>query len=148
MNSQFNRPQPYKTGSPHPQASLPAGYLKEGYFDKNGNVLKEVIIDWPREIARTLDENGMAVAQLRNFFAEARRIEKQLDAGAAFSTLKERLWKLVSLAQFAVIKGFAPLIFKQFIEKNLIWADKDDRGFSRGFINHFESVVAYFPRIK
>lgn len=149
MTAQFNRPPMPPRGGPPPgsQGLLP-DYLKNGYFDEKGNVLPAVIIDWPRRLAQQLDEQRMAVAQLRNFFAEIRRIESQVEAGTGFDSLKSRILKLDSYAEYAVNKGTAPRLFKQFIEANLKWAVKDRKSFSHGFVNHFESVVAYFPKVK
>ena len=55
--------------------SLPTDYLKNGYFDNNGNILPEVIIEWPRDIAKKLDIAGIGSAQIRNFFGEVRHIQ-------------------------------------------------------------------------
>ena len=149
MTAQYNRP-PYVAhgGPPKGDQGLPSEYLKSGYFDEKGNVLPAVIIDWPKKLAQQFDEQRMAVAQLRNFFAEVRRIEKQLEAGTPFASLKARILKLDAYAEYAVNKHTSPRLFKQFIEANLKWAAKDRKSFSEGFVNHFESVVAYFPKIK
>jgi len=125
---------------------LPPGYLKNGYFDQNGNPLPEIIIEWPRHIAAQLSGARMAPAQLRNFFGEVRRIEGQLSAGQNFEALRGRILQLDAYAANAVKKDNAPLLFKQFIEQNLKWVVKDKKSFLRGFLPHFESVVAYFPK--
>lgn len=149
MTAQFNKPpQGTHGGPPHSEQGLPPDYLKTGYFDEKGNVLPAVVIDWPRKLAQQLDEQRMAVAQLRNFFAEVRRIEKQLEAGASFPALKARILKLDPYAEYAVNKNTAPRLFKLFIEANLKWAVRDRKSFSEGFVNHFESLVAYFPKTK
>ena len=149
MTPQFNRAsQAQHSGPPYYDTGLPQDYLKSGYFDNEGNLLPAVIIDWPRKLAQQLDQQRMAIAQLRNFFAEVRRIEKQLEAGMPFSSLKARILKLDSYAEYAVNKDNAPRLFKQFIEANLKWAVRDPKSFSEGFVNHFECLVAYFPKQK
>lgn len=136
-----------QTRSPiHQSFGLPPQYLKNGYFDQKGNQLPEIIIEWPRHIAMELDHARMAPAQLRNFFSEARRIEGQLNAGQDFEALRARILQLDAYAANAVKKENAPPLFKQFIEENMKWAAKDKKSFLKGFIPHFESVVAYFPR--
>ncbi len=125
---------------------LPLDYLKNGYFDQNGNPLPEIIIEWPQHIAAQLDGARMAPAQLRNFFSEVRRIEGQLSAGQNFEALRGRILQLDAYAANAVKKDNAPLLFKQFIEQNLKWVVKDKKSFLKGFMPHFESVVAYFPK--
>lgn len=149
MTAQFNRPPiTSHTGPPHSDQGLPPDYLKTGYFDEKGNVLPAVIIDWPQTIALQLDRQKMTSTQLRNFFAEVRRIDKQLEAGAAFPSLKPRILKLDAYAEYSFNKTTSPKLFRQFIEANLKWAVKDRKSFSEGFVSHFESVVAYFPKVK
>ena len=136
-----------QTRSPTQQwAGLPPDYLKNGYFDQKGNLLPEVIIAWPRHIAMQLDGAGMAPAQIRNFFSEARRIEGQLSAGQDFEALRSRILQLDAYAANTVKRDNAPNLFKRFIEQNVKWAAKDKKAFLKGFIPHFECVVAYFPK--
>jgi len=129
-----------------PTPGLPSDYLKNGYFDGNGNLFPEVIIEWPRDIAKKLYNAGIGSAQLRNFFGEARRIEGQLSSGQDFDALRGRILQLDAYAASAQTRGNAPPLFKQFIEQNLKWAAKDRKSFTGGFIPHFECVVAYFPK--
>jgi len=139
---------PPRRGEMKQQPGLPEDYLKNGYFDENGNVLPEVIIAWPRDIATKLANARpeMKSAQLRNFFGEARRIEGQLSAGQDFAALQSRILQLDAYAANAVKKDNAPSLFKQFIEHNVKWARRDQKSFIKGFIPHFECVVAYFPK--
>jgi CRISPR/Cas system CSM-associated protein Csm2 small subunit len=94
------------------------------------------------------DAGGLQMAQLRRFFAEVRLIEGQLITGKDFSVLKPRILKLESYAFDSVKKGKAPQVFKEFFEKNIKWASANKKGFLVGFLNHFECVVAYFPKAK
>lgn len=156
MIDQHGRQQFPSRGGGHPprrdeirQApGLPPNYLRNGYFDVEGNILSEVIIEWPKDIATKLANARpeMKSAQLRNFFGEARHIEGQLSAGQAFQSLRGRILQLDSYAASAQTRGNAPPLFKQFIEHNVRWAAKDEKSFLKGFIPHFESVVAYFPK--
>ena len=133
----------YPRQTPVPQ--LPKGYIENGYFDKNGYALAQLIIDWPKEIANNL-QYGMETAQLRRFFGEARRIERKIKAGVSFSSMVPDILRLEPYAADAVKKNKAPLLFRQFIEQNLKWARKDEKSFLKGFMPHFESIVAYFPK--
>jgi len=154
MTYQHGRQQfPSRGGGPPPRRGeiqqapgLPPGYLKNGYFDENGYILAEAIIEWPRYLASWLDSAGMASTQLRNFFREARLIEGQLEAGQNFEALRGRILQLDAFAANAVKRDNAPHLFKQFMEQNLKWATKDKKWFLKGFIPHFESIVAYFPK--
>jgi CRISPR type III-A-associated protein Csm2 len=134
--------------SPPSFDGLPAGYLANGYFDGKGNILPEVIIGWAKDIAQKLDQSrpSMNTAQLRKFFGEVRSIESQLKSGKSFDTIRGRVLKLDAYAADAFKKGNVPQLFKQFIEQNLKWAEKDQKNYLDGFLPHFESVVAYFPK--
>lgn len=130
---------------PSTSSQLPQNYLSRGYFDEKGNPYYEVIIDWPQQLAGCLAEKDMSSSQLRNFFAELRRIESQLDTGKSFAEVKHRLYKLDGFAQNAVSRRIAPPLFRDFVRKNIEWA-KDEKSFREGFLPHFESLVAYFPK--
>jgi hypothetical protein len=43
-----------------------------------------------------------------------------------------------------VARGTAPDVFKDFIDRNVCLAAKDEKHFRSGFLVHFQSVVAYF----
>lgn len=154
MTFQHGRPQfqprgggpPPRRGEVQQASGLPPEYLKNGYFDGKGNILPEVIIEWPRHVAMQLYHARMASAQLRNFFSEVRHMEGQLCAGQDFEALRGRILQLDAYAASAQKRENAPPLFKQFIEQNLKWAAKDKKSFMRGFIPHFECVVAYFPQ--
>jgi CRISPR/Cas system CSM-associated protein Csm2 small subunit len=143
------RPPPQRSFQPGGGAgNWPPDYLKAGYFDDKGNLLPSVVVEWPRQIATMFDAGGLQMAQLRRFFAEVRLIEGQLITGKDFSVLKPRILKLESYAFDSVKKGKAPQVFKEFFEKNIKWASANKKGFLVGFLNHFECVVAYFPKAK
>ena len=140
---------PYREGaSPQQPLRLPEGYLAQGYFDANGYIHPQVVVDWPRDIARKLNEAHLETSQLRKFFSEARHIEGQLNAGKEFAALRGRILKLDAYAADALKKNNAPPLFKQFIEQNLKWAADNKKSFLDGFIPHFENVVAYFRKNK
>ncbi len=147
----YNRP-PFQSGNRPDfasQPSLPQGYLKDGYFDKNGNVLPEVIIEWPKGLANAFHTSHpqLKTAQLRKFFQEVRRQEGRLTSGITFTSLKAEILKLDSHAQNALKKNNAPLLFRNFIEQNVKLAAKDEKSF-KAFVTHFECVVGYYPETK
>jgi len=154
--STYNKGGPISSGTGrNPQRNVrpvssewPAGYLKNGYFDDKGNLLPAVVIDWPQQIAKMFDKDGLQTAQLRKFFAEVRLIEGQLMAGKDFNNLKPRILKLSAYAFDSNKKGKAPDVFKEFFERNIKWASANSKGFLEGFVHHFECVVAYFPKAK
>jgi CRISPR type III-A-associated protein Csm2 len=122
------------------QPSLPAGYLKDGYFDKDGNLLPQVIQDWPEALAKTFARERLTSTQLRRFFNRVRAIEQQ---DLPFVRLKEDILSIKPIAAASVGREMAPPIFKEFIDKNVELAIASENSFRRGFITHFQSVVAY-----
>jgi len=124
------------------QSSVPPGYLQGGYFDRDGNVLPDVIQKWPEQLAQTFLRERVKVTstQLRRFFNQARAIEQQ---SLPFARLKEEILNLKPIAAASVGRGTAPQIFKVFIDTNVDLAIQSAESFSRGFLTHFQSVVAY-----
>jgi len=131
----------YRDGPP---AQLPKGYLDGGYFDDKGSVRKELIIDWAEQLARTFKDNGLYPSAMRNFFNKARAIESSPDFEKNFSNLREQVYAFVPLAAYQVGRKVVPECFGKFIEKNVSLATKDPTSYSRGFVQHFKCVLAYF----
>lgn len=128
------------------QPALPAHYLESGYLDKRENVLPEVIQDWPKQIAQTFRRGGLSSTQLRRFFNKVRAIEGKWKAKPEkgnWDRLKEEILALKPLAAVAVGKRNAPDIFNTFMELNVGQAVKSPDAFLRGFVIHFQSIVAY-----
>jgi len=124
------------------QPSLPAGYLASGYFDKDGNVLTEVIQQWPEQLAQTFlrQRPQMTSNQLHRFFNRARAIEQQ---NLPFERARADILNLKPIVAASVGRGTAPDIFKTFIDSNVDLAISSPESFKRGFLTHFQSVVAY-----
>ena len=126
------------------QQSLPQGYLKDGYFDKNGHILEEVILLWPQQLAKVFYESRLKNTQLRKFFQEARRQEARLTSGIPFTSIRTEVQKLDSYAENALKKNNAPVPFRDFIGQNVRFAAKDEESF-KAFVKHFECIVGYYP---
>ncbi len=139
--TQYRQPRGrYLPGPEQRQPLLPRGYLERGYFDKDGNVLPEVIQEWPEQLARTFLREGLKSTQLRRFFNRARAIEQQ---ALPFERLKEDILSLKPIVAASVGRRTAPDIFKMFIDKNIDLAVNSPESYGRGFLTHFQSVVAY-----
>ena len=137
----FDRRPPRETQPP--PSGLPAGYLAKGYFDDKGNVLPEVIQEWPSQLAQVFKRSGPKSTQLRRFYNKAKAIEQKLKSGQSFERLKEEIETLKPLAAAAVGKKNAPELFREFMDLNVHRAAESPEAFARGFIVHFQSVVAY-----
>lgn len=142
--TQYRQPRGrYPTGTERERPSLPAGYLQGGYFGDKGHLLPEVVQQWPQQLAQSFKQTGLTSTQMRRFFNRARGIERQLDANQPFDRLKEQILALKPIAAASVGKGNAPELFKTFIDKNVDLAVMSEEAFKRGFLTHFQSVVAY-----
>jgi len=136
-----------RSGPPydHAPSRLPEGYLANGYFDDKGNVRPEVIQTWPPALARTFTEATpkLNTAQLRRFYNKVCNINQRLDANQPFDELKEQIYSLGALVAASVGRKTAPQVFKDFVDMNIPHAVRSEKHFRRGFLIHFQSVVAY-----
>lgn len=121
-------------------------YLKNGYFgDADRTKLRPEVLDsLAEQVALALGRAGMTSHQLRLFFNKMRAIEGRLDRGESFDVVVDRIRAFNRDVVYQVGRGVAPQEFKQFIERNVELATLDRSSFERGFIEHFQSVLAYF----
>jgi CRISPR type III-A-associated protein Csm2 len=137
------------TPRPNTQTDFEFGpeYLKDGYFEGEGDQRRlrpEVIDTWAMEAAKLLGNRGMKSAQLRRFFGQARGSDAKLRTGLAFESLRAGIYGLKRDVAYQVGRKLVPEEFKQFIDRNVELAVQDERSFKEGFVEHFQSVVAYF----
>ena len=151
MTSQYRGPQPDRRGGgqqgrqPGPDdrsQGLHQDYLKGGYFDEDGHLRPEVVIEWARHVARLLSDGDMAGSQLRNFFGSARLIEQRQRSGTPFEALRADIARLESLAAMTVARGNAPQVFFDIMERNVQMAQHDKQSLD-AFIKHLEAIVCY-----
>jgi CspA family cold shock protein len=125
-----------------------ADYLAEGYFeDEEKKVLRpEVLDELAIDVAKVLGtaSPAMPMNQLRRFFNKARAIEAKLDRGASFREVQADIVGFKRDAAYQVGRGLVPRAFQAFISRNVALAVEDEHSFSKGFLPHFESVMAYF----
>jgi CRISPR type III-A-associated protein Csm2 len=132
-------------------------YLKDGYL-----VEKEVEIEGkkqPKKVVRpeVVDELAINVAkalgnaepkmkshQLRRFFNKMRAIEAKLDTVKSFELVKPDILGFKRDVAYAAGRGVVADEFKQFIDRNVGLAVQSEDDFRLGFIEHFQSVLAYF----
>lgn len=144
--------------------SLPEGYLTKGYFDEHENLREELITSHAKDIAYVLDQLDMKVTALRKFFSKVKAIERKfeselrkkrqaslnqisdVDRAAAFAAIVPDINELKPYAKNAVTREVAPRLFGEFIELNVDCAKRDEKAFCKGFVRHFEYIVAFFPR--
>jgi CRISPR type III-A-associated protein Csm2 len=125
----------------------PADYLKDGYFEEVEGIerVKPAVVDeWAEVIALMLASGDMKAHQLRRFFSKARAIENRLKREKPFAALVTDIHTFNRDAAYAVSREVAPREFKDFIERNVEWAVQSEESFRDGFLEHFQSIVAYF----
>lgn len=129
---------------------LPEGYLKDGYFDAKGNIRCELVSDLAETVAKALGNAGVTSGQLRRFFGQVRALERDLRRGS-FPESCGRIEALKAKAANYAGRGTnrdereKREVLKAFIDRNVGLAMADSgKGFLKGFVPHFESVVAYY----
>ncbi len=129
---------------------LPADYLKKGYFDGDGNIFPELVTSMGEDVARRLGIGGVTSTQLRRFYSKAKTAEQQLDAGEPFPSVVASILELKQHAANAVGKAQGKneeaglRLFKDVIDRNVDLAVRSEKAFRKGFLLHFQGIVAYF----
>jgi len=129
---------------------LPNEYLGKGYFDERGNVFQELVTTAAEEVAKKLGTEGVTSTQLRRFYTKAKAVEQRMSAGENFESLIAGILELKQHAANAVGRAQGRdaeqglKILKSFIDRNVELAVKGRDAFRKGFLLHFQGVVAYF----
>ncbi len=143
-----NRPGGGRPYAAPPSRGLPPGYLKDGYFAKEGEKLvlrKEYIVDYPIMIAEALDDRDKnKSSQLRKFYDFCIRLRSIIDNGRSFREVQSELARLGPFARYAESRSRVTPVFVQFIEKNMERVHNE--GDFNAFMKHFEAVIAYLKK--
>lgn len=123
-------------------------YLAEGYFqDENKEYLRPEVLDaLAIDVAKVLGtaRPPMPMNQLRRFFNKARGIEAKLDRSEDFRAVQADILGFKRDVAYQVGRGLVPREFQALINRNVALAMEDEKSFRKGFLPHFESVLAYF----
>ncbi|MBF0520256.1 MAG: type III-A CRISPR-associated protein Csm2 [Nitrospirae bacterium] len=124
---------------------MPKDYLKDGYFDKDGCIHDTLLTTTSDEIAKSFSNSypKLEKHQLRRFFNHARAAENKLNMTHDWPDVNVDIKKLLPFVAEAKGKGKIPEAFYEFIRKN-IEIVRNEKSFSKGFIEHFQAVVAYY----
>jgi len=128
-------------------ARLDANYLAQGYFELRAGkryVRPEVLDTLAIEVAHVFGAAGMRASQLRRFLSRVRGIGAQLDQIDDFAAIVAAIYSFKRDVAYQVGRKIIPGPFQQFVHRNVELAVADAESFQRGFLPHFESVVAYF----
>lgn len=118
--------------------------LRSGYY-KNKDCLKpEFIVEYPKEIAKGLeDRNKNKLSQIWKFYDHVRRIQDNLN-GKPFAAIEADLNILKPAVEYALNRDTVTVVFKNFIDENV--SQIKDRKDLDAFIKHFQALIAYLPR--
>lgn len=122
---------------------LGSNYLKDGYFNDSGYLREEIYTTEATRVAGVLSSKNMTSAALRRFFNKLRGIDSRFKSGSDFEEIKPGLYAFQRDVAYAVGRGVVPEEFRQFINTNIRLAIIDPKHF-KGFVEHFQSVLAYF----
>jgi CRISPR type III-A-associated protein Csm2 len=118
------------------------------YFTKEGFLRTELLKEEAEQRAQDFHRRGLTRHQLRAFFDHAKKQLQRLQYGAPFREILPEIIRLKTAAADRAARtgpNRIPSDFRRFIDSN-IDAITDQRSFERGFMPHFEALVAYFPR--
>jgi CRISPR type III-A-associated protein Csm2 len=127
--------------------ALDPNYLKGTYFDSENKIKCELLTSEADRIAKLFKDSNVGFSQVRKFFAAVRAIAR--DHETNFSQLQPHIQALKNKAAYFVGRGQnanetrGRENFKKFIDANVDLSTKSEESFRRGFVPHFEAVIAY-----
>jgi CRISPR type III-A-associated protein Csm2 len=125
---------------------FPPGYPQ--YFTKDGYTRVELVKEEAERIAKDFAEKRLTRHQLRAFYDHAKRQMQRLQYGTSFPEVHPEIARLKAFAaDRAARPNPIPGSFKEFIDRN-VDSITDEETFSKGFMPHFEAVVAYCARLR
>jgi CRISPR type III-A-associated protein Csm2 len=147
-------------GGPGGEARAPAAragaaddYLAAGYFADPGRgvlfpeLLTTVAEQWARELAGA----DVSMGQVRRYFTMARSLEDRLDNNESYDLVANELRRMKANVAALVGRTQDPFqrerltrTLKAFLDLNVEAAVRDRQSFLKGFLPHFECVLAYF----
>jgi CRISPR type III-A-associated protein Csm2 len=136
-----------KKWPPKKSGASTGAFFEEGYpdyFDTDGLLKPEFVNEKAEEIARRLGDERpkMTMSQLRAFYGHVKLQEGALASGRDFKEVLLEVKKLKPFASERAHKEKVPKYFEDFITRNVDKV-KDERTFLKGFVEHFQAVVAY-----
>ncbi|MGO9264668.1 MAG: type III-A CRISPR-associated protein Csm2 [Candidatus Binataceae bacterium] len=125
---------------------FPPGYPQ--YFTKEGHTRVEVVKEEAERTAEQFARDKLTRHQLRAFYGHSKKQLQRLQYGTPFAEVHFEVARLKAFAADRAARANPiPPSFKEFIERN-VDAIRDEKSFEKGFIPHFEAVVAYCARLR
>jgi CxxC-x17-CxxC domain-containing protein len=138
---QGRKPSP---GGARSKPQLPEGYLQLGYFDREGHLRKEILIDEARAVAEVLVQADLAAVKLQSLYNRVRILRDRLNQSGNFVALNSAIHSLLIDAVDSTGRGVTPNVFLQFVERNVERAAVDAASFKEGFVEHLRAVRAWY----
>ena len=131
--------------SPQSETATVSGLLLKAYYKEDGNILKEVYMHTPSQLANIFFNSrpSLAIKQLRDVHrkisrAKTRALLKGIDSARAF------LYECQNDLEYQLKRSVVPESFIQFMKHHLALAEKDEKSLE-GFFKHLDSIVCYYP---
>lgn len=142
---QYSGPPARRSGQERTVPGLGPDYLQGGYFNEKGYLRKEIFTTEAERVAGLLSAKGMTSAALRRFYNKVRGIYERYNDTKNFEEAKTGLYSIYPNVADKVSRNNSnvPEEFRRFINTNLNLAERDPDHL-KGFVQHFQSVVAYF----
>jgi len=140
--NECNKKRQYNKGES--KEELPLNLLLKTYFDEKGDLVKEIFLDIPEQLAKKFYQNGLRMKQLRDFYhvISAARTSALLKGMAA---VRPSLWQCITKLEYQLKRGIVPKSFVSFMKHHLVLAERDEK-YLDAFYQHLDSIVCYFPK--
>lgn len=135
-------------GQARTENPFPPGYPRYLTPEPGCHTRVELVTVEAENLAARFESDGLKRHQLRAFYDHAKRQLQRLLYGVPFGEVQPEIARLKAFAadRAARTENRLPSSFKQFIDRN-VDAVTDEASFKKGFMPHFEAVVAYCARI-
>jgi CRISPR type III-A-associated protein Csm2 len=132
--------------------TLPTGYLETGYFGNKPGILRaELLTSQAQQIAQALAQADVSMGQLRRYFTMSRALRDRLENQDSYAEIANELRRMranvaavVGRVQDGRQRDRLSNTLKVFIDRNVDTAVSNEQSFLKGFLPHFECVLAYF----
>ena len=123
---------------------LPEGYLAGGYFNREGYLKKEVLVDWPQALINVFarGRKPMTMTALRRFYNKLKALDHKLKYQKDIIQLLSDIYSFERDAVYAASREVVPGVFIGFMSKNVEQAALSPKYFN-AFVEHYQSIVAY-----
>lgn len=120
--------------------------LENGYFNDNGYIKPEYQVEYPQQLAGFFAGQGEQnkIAQIRKFFDQIRLSEGKFKLRKDFNAIMPELYELIPLLESTKNRKHITQEFQDYLTANINEAVKTAKNFEKGFIPHFQALVAYY----